>query len=372
MPSSPIDVLVRHREAVTLPCPPDELPGLDTLAQILELVPDPRRRRGCRYRLGPLLALCVVAVLSGASSLARIARFAASCDRELTDRLGLAESTPAATTLGRLLAKLDGDAFDDAVGAYLAAQATDSLTGQVLAGLAVDGKTVRGSRTDGNAIHLLAAALHESQIVIAQRQVEAKSNEIPAFAPLLEGLDLRGIVVTADAMHTQRAHARYLVQDKHAHYLLVVKGNQKKLRRQLKKLPWREIPLLDRTDAIGHGRREVRRLKACTVQPGLLFAHAVQAIEIKRRRTNRKTVKTTVKTIYAVTSLTVDQATPGQLAQLIQNHWSVEALHHIRDVTFGEDASRVRTGTAPRAMATLRNLAIGLIRLTGWTNIAAA
>ncbi|MEV3913088.1 hypothetical protein [Streptomyces canus] len=131
-------------------------------------------------------------------------------------------------------------------------------------------------------------------------------------------------------------------------------------------------PLQNRTTGAGHGRREVRRLKVCTVQPGLLFPHAVQAMEIKRRRTSRKTGKVETKTVYAVTSLPPEQAGPAQLAELEQNHWSVEALHHVRDVTFSEDASRVRTDTAPRAMATLRNLAIGLMRQASWTNIAAA
>ncbi|MFF1732928.1 transposase [Streptomyces sp. NPDC058247] len=96
-------------------------------------------------------------------------------------------------------------------------------------------------------------------------------------------------------------------------------------------------------------------------------------MEIKRRRTHRKTGEVETKTVYAVTSLPPEQAGPPQLAELVQNHWSVEALHHIRDVTFGEDASRVRTGTAPRAMATLRNLvAVALMRQAGWSNIAAA
>ncbi|MFE5486136.1 ISAs1 family transposase [Streptomyces sp. NPDC056527] len=132
------------------------------------------------------------------------------------------------------------------------------------------------------------------------------------------------------------------------------------------------MPLLDRTRTAGHGHREVRRLKVCTVEAGLLFPHAVQAIEIKRRRVNTKTGKAQTKTVYAVTSLAPDQAEPARLAELIRGHWSVEALHHVRDVTFTEDASKVRTGSAPRAMATLRNLAIGLMRQAGWTNIAAA
>ncbi|MFI7020727.1 ISAs1 family transposase, partial [Streptomyces sp. NPDC050164] len=187
----------------------------------------------------------------------------------------------------------------------------------------------------------------------------------------LEQLDLHGTVVTADAMHTQRGHARHIIAAG-GHYLLVVKGNQKKLRKQIQRLPWSEIPLQGRTTQAGHGRREVRRLKACTVAPGLRFPHAAQAMEIKRRRVNRATGKIKSKTIYAITSLTSEQADPARLAELVQDHWSVEALHHVRDVTYGEDASRVRTGTAPRLMATLRNLAIGLMRQAGWNNIAAA
>jgi predicted transposase YbfD/YdcC len=371
--SSLIGALARHREDVDLSCLPAELPGLRTLAEVLEQVPDPRRIRGRRYRIGSLLALCLVGVLSGAKSVTAIARFAADSNAELRTLLGLTRATPNTTTLGRLLARLDGNALDDAVGTWLSRYAIDPADepGDTLVGLAVDGKAVRGSRTDGKAVYLLAAVLHATQTVIAQRQIQAKSNEIPAFAPLLERVDLRGMVVTADALHTQRAHAERVIAAQ-GHYLLVVKGNQKKLRKQLRQLPWREIPLQDRTTATGHRRREVRRLKACTVQPGLLFPHAAQAIEIKRRRTNRKTGKIQTKTVYAITSLTPDQATPTRLAELMQNHWSVEALHHVRDVTYGEDASRVRTGAAPRAMATMRNLAIGLMRQAGWTNIAAA
>ncbi|WP_328919713.1 MULTISPECIES: ISAs1 family transposase [unclassified Streptomyces] len=366
MPSSLISVLARHGEDATVPCLPVNSYELATLAEVFGRLPDPRRIRGRRYRLGSLLGLCLVAVLGGAKSLAQIARFAADATAEVHDQLGLARATPNASTLGRLLARLDGDTVDDAVGAWLARRATDPVDEpDRLTGLAVDGKTVRGSRTDGHAVHLLAAALHGSQTVIAQRQVAAKSNEIPAFAPLLEHLDLRGVVVTADVMHTQREHAHHITAAG-GHYLLVVKGNQKKLHKQIKRLPWNEIPLLGRTTTTGHGRREIRRLKVCTIAPGLRFPHAIQAIEIKRRRVNRATRKAQTKTVYAITSLTPEQA------ELVQDHWSVEALHHVRDVTYGEDASRIRTGTAPRLMATLRNLAIGLMRQAGWDNIAAA
>ncbi|MFI0425296.1 ISAs1 family transposase [Spongiactinospora sp. 9N601] len=381
MPSSPIDVLSRHFEHVSAADSLSDFPDLPTLAEVLDMVPDPRSRRGRRYRLGPLLALSLLAVLGGATSLVKITRFIAGYDPELRARAGL-PGTPrlAASTLGRLLARLDGDAFDTATCGHLAglvgcappATTNSPPSGRIpLAGLAVDGKVLRGSRTAETTVHLLAATRHDTQIVVAQRQIEAKSNEIPAFTPLLSGLDITGVVITADALHTQHTHARQIIETG-GHYLFIVKGNQPTLLSRLKTLPWREAVLNNRTDETGHGRREIRRMKICTVRPGLPFPHAVQAIQIKRRRTDHKTGKTTIVTIYAVTSLPPGRITHAQLAALIRGHWSIEALHHIRDVTYREDACRVRTGTAPRIMASLRNLAIGLVRLIGWTNIAAA
>jgi predicted transposase YbfD/YdcC len=378
VPSSPIDVLARHLEHVTVTDPPGDLPDLPTLAQVLDAIPDPRSRHGRRYRLGPLLAISLLAVLSGATSLAKITRFIAGYDPDLRERAGLPGTVRlAASTLGRLLSRLDGDAFDTATCAYLAALATchpptaTTATRTPLVGLAVDGKTLRGSRTNDGVTHLPAAVRHDTRTVIAQRQVEAKSNEIPAFTPLLSNLDLTGVVVTADALHTQHEHARQIVTAG-GHYLLIVKGNQPTLHQRLKTLPWREAILNDRTDETGHGRREIRRMKICTARPGLPFPHAAQAIQVKRRRTDLKTGKTTIVTIYAVTSLPVGRATHAQLAALIRGHWSIEALHHVRDVTYREDACKVRTGTAPRILAGLRNLAIGLTRLIGWTSMTAA
>ncbi|MDW8803875.1 ISAs1 family transposase [Streptomyces scabiei] len=145
----------------------------------------------------------------------------------------------------------------------------------------------------------------------------------------------------------------------------------KKLRKQLKSSPRKEIPLQGRTRGSGHGRSEIRRIKVATVS-NLLFPGARQAVRIKRRRTDRKAGKVTIATVYAVTSLTAEQATLAQLAKLIRDHWKIEALHHVRDTTFAEDASQLRTGNAPRAMATWRNLAIGALRLGGVGNTAAA
>ncbi|MEV5955792.1 transposase [Streptomyces sp. NPDC051987] len=151
---------------------------------------------------------------------------------------------------------------------------------------------------------------------------------------------------------------------------MIVKGNRKKLRRQFKSRPRKDIPLQGRIRGIGHGRSGSRRNKVATVN-SLLFPAARQAVHIKHSRTDRKTGKTTVKAVYAVTSLTAEQAGTAQIAELVRGRWKIESLRHVRDTTFAEDASQLRTGNAPRAMATWRNLAIGALRTAGVKIIAA-
>jgi predicted transposase YbfD/YdcC len=212
---------------------------------------------------------------------------------------------------------------------------------------------------------------HTTGAVLAQADVDATTNEITRFQPLLDGVDLTGAVVTADALHTQHAHADWLVGVKRAAYLLIVKANQPSLHHQLATLPWREVPVADHTRHRGHARVELRRLQVTTVA-GLDFPHATQALRITRRVRPLTGRNWRTMTVYAVTSLTAAQASPARLADWVRGHWGIEALHHLRDTTFAEDACQVRTGTAPRAMASLRNLAIGILRLHGHRNIATA
>jgi predicted transposase YbfD/YdcC len=238
--------------------------------------------------------------------------------------------------------------------------------------VAVDGKTLRGSGHHPNPqVHLLAVMDHTSRAVLGQADVDTTTNEIARFRPLLDGLDLAGRVVTADALHTQREHADWLVTVKHAAYLLIVKDNQPSLRSQFAALPWRAIPVADETRDRGHQRVEIRRLQVTTVA-GLDFPYAAQALRITRRVRPLTSRHWRTVTVYAVTHLSAAQASPGRLADWIRGHRGIEALHHIRDTTFAEDASRTRTGNAPRAMASLRNLAIGILCLHGHRNIAAA
>lgn len=196
---------------------------------------------------------------------------------------------------------------------------------------------------------------------------------IPMFATLLDRIDLAGAVTTADAMHAQRAHAEYLVTQRGGHYLLTVKRNQPGLHAQLAALPWRQVPVADQASERGHGRAERRTLKVTAVAAGLAFPHAAQALRIVRRRRPLNSKKWTAETVYAITSLTAIQARPAELAAIVRGHWLIEdRLHWVRDVTYDEDRSQVRTANGPRVMASLRNLAIAILRLTGQTSIAAA
>jgi predicted transposase YbfD/YdcC len=353
---------------------------LDYLAQIA----DPRHRRGRRHALGAVLAVAVAAVLAGANSLVAIGEWASDAPGPVLAALGVRRHPltgtwrpPGEATVRRVLARIDADALDRAIGAWLAARPPSPTNPPPPArsprrSVAVDGKTLRGSGHHQAApMHLLAAMDHTTRAVLAQTDVDHTTNEIARFRPLLDRLDLTDTVVTADALHTQREHADWLVTVKQAAYLLMVKANQPTLHQQLRRLPWRDIPIADHTRDRGHGRVETRRLQVTTIA-GLDFPHATQALRITRRVRPLHQLRWRTVTVHAVTSLTAAQASPARLADYVRGHWGIEALHHIRDVTLAEDASQLRTGTAPRAMASLRNLAIGILRRHGHHNIAAA
>ncbi|MEU9179937.1 ISAs1 family transposase [Streptomyces sp. NPDC048550] len=378
--SSPIPTGLSQLAAARPPAPGEHPHLLDCLAT----VPDPRRAKGRRHPLTFVLALAACAVLAGAKSLASIAEWAADAPSVVLTALGgpsrepTGPTAPAEATVRRVLQRVDGDALDEAIGVWLAARDPDrpppdrEPSKPARRSLAVDGKTIRGARrADGTQVHLLAA-MTVTGLVTAQREVDSKTNEITVFRPMLAELDLADTVVTFDALHSQTAHARFLVEDKKAHYIAVIKGNQPRLHQHLKQLPWRDVPLLDKTRATAHGRDEIRRVKTATVTRGLDFPHAAQAVQIVRRRRIVTTGNVTLERVYAVTDLTAEQADAPEIAHRVREHWGIEnKIHHVRDTTFAEDASRVRTGTAPRAMAALRNLAIGALRITGCDNIAA-
>jgi predicted transposase YbfD/YdcC len=179
------------------------------------------------------------------------------------------------------------------------------------------------------------------------------------------------VTVTADALHAQRDHARFLVGEKKAHYVLCVKKNQPGLYEQLHTLPWGEVTakFYDRTE--GHGRKETRVVQVLTVD-GLDFPHAAQVARIVRHRTCLKTGRRSRETVCVITDLTSREASPQQIAKIARSQWITEnRLHFVRDVTFREDASKVLTGHGPDSMATLRRFAINHLGAAEHSNIAA-
>lgn len=364
------------------------------------LVPDPRDPRGVRHSLPSVLTLVTAALLSGQKLLEDVTAWIACAPPEVLRAAGArrnalgARVAPHPKTVTLLLGKLGAQALADGTGAWLAAREARPVTfpaaGPVLQpALACDGKEVRGAvRPDGTAPFLLSAAVHGAGTVIAEREIGAKTGEIPQIRVLLRELagrfPLAGWVITADAMHAQRKLAELVCGELGAHYVLTVKDNQPGLRAALAALPWRTARR-HVTGGSGHGRREKRTCQVLDA-PGIagLFPHARQAVRITRRTVRsfrvrkgrkgwEKKRKQVTETVYAITSMTAREAAPEHLAAYIRGHWHIEnKVHWVRDVTFGEDASRVRAGSRPRVLATLRNLASGLLRQAGYTRIAAA
>jgi predicted transposase YbfD/YdcC len=383
----PIKPALDHLAAVTCDSSLVTVAEYTSLLDKLRQVPDPRDRRGIRHALASVLAVAAAAVLAGARSFTAIGEWIADAPAQVQTALEVRRDLvtgrarpPHEATIRRMLETIDADAFDAILAAWLTARlrahteiASSPRRGRQRRAIAVDGKALRGARLTGHGtVHLLSAFAHGSGLVLAQTGVDGKTNEITRFRPLLKDVDLDGCVITAD-LHTQRDHATFLVTEKNAHYVLIVKKNQPTLHAQLKRLLWKQVTVGDRQRDRGHGREERRTLKVLTVKAGLLFPHAVQAIQIKHQVRDLKKGKWRTITVYAITSLPTWQAGPADLAAWIRGHWSIEnKLHYVRDVTYGEDHSQARTGKAPRNMAALRNLAIGALRLTGATNLAQA
>lgn len=380
---------------------------LSSLLERLELVSDPRARRGVRHRFASTLVLVACATLAGHKSLVAMSEWSDACSQEVLRRLGARISpttrlriAPSYATIRRAVMAVDPDEFDLIVNAWAAEQPdrtpppaarhdrddTDAddtddddtpAPGAELVGVAVDGKTLRGAkRPDATQVQLLAALRHDTGMVVGQRNVDNdKTNEILAFAPLLEPLSLPGMVVTADAIHTQRKAAE-LVVTKGAHYIFGVKKNQPAL--------WDagvdELAAIDldrpehETLRRGHGRIDRHRVWTAAVPANILFPHARRYVFVERESSTLGDVRTSIETRIYVTDLGADQASAQHLLRLVNGHWAIESLHWVRDVTYDEDRSQVRTGTLPRVLATLRNLAISIIRYTTrrTVNIAAA
>jgi predicted transposase YbfD/YdcC len=335
------------------------------LFDLLSQVPDPRKKRGRRHPLAGLLAVGIAAVVAGSRSFAAIGQWAADAGTGVLDTLGAARGAADESTFRRAFALVNADLLDQVVGAWLWTRTTLSAGRRVIA---IDGKTLRGARgKNGKAPHLVAALAHGIGALLGQVAVAAKSNEIPAVRDLLAAFtDLADAVITIDAMHTQTDTSQAII-DRGADYVMTVKANMPTLYKRLKTLPWAKIPATS-TVAKDHGRRARRTIKVVAVPTWIEFPSATQIAQLRRTVTTKG--KKTVEVVYLITSADTD---PTTLATWVRQHWHIDnKLHWVRDVTYQEDKSLVRTGNAPRVMATLRSLAISLLRLDGHNNIAAA
>jgi predicted transposase YbfD/YdcC len=394
----PIVAALDHAEVEldeVMPAPGSSLVSVPvrlSLVEALSEVPDPRKARGVRHGVLAVLLLGACAVLTGARSFAAVAEYAHDAGHMVLTTLGVGAVVPHESTIRRVLQAVDASALEAALRSWalaeLAARSPEQGTparGQRQV-FALDGKTMRGAHVRGTTDdgeggvyqpHLVSVLDQATGAVLGQVQVDAKGSEIAAFTTLLDELDLRDVLITADALHTHRGHARYL-RERGGHYLMTVKANQPILLRRLRALPWTEIGVAGRERARGHGRAETRSVSVVSLDPcpdlgREFFPHAAQAIKLVRRRRPLTGRKWKTVTVYAITSLTAFQTDPALLAHWIRGHWSIEnRLHWVRDVSFDEDRSQVRTDHGPQVMAAFRNLAITALRLDGATNIAAA
>jgi predicted transposase YbfD/YdcC len=348
------------------------------LIEALDAVPDPRNRRGCRYPWLHLLVLISLALASGerhGRGIGQWVRERASALRAFGRMNG---DLPSEATLRRALRAIDVVALE----ARLAqVRVADPARPGVLTGQALDGKAVRGAGTHGRTVHLVGLASHNG---IIQRQVAVadKANEITAAPALLADRDLQGVVITTDALLTQRRLAQQ-IRVQGGHYLMVVKGNQPELVRAIIDqfaaphwLPHEQAVEYARHRTIekGHGRLETRTLETATTLRGWLrWPDAEQVCKRTCRRVILTTGEIQEEVSYAVTSLAPDLAGPAMLERLWRGHWAIEnKVHHVRDVTLGEDAGQAYRGSTPHALAALRNVLLNLMRAAGWSQIADA
>jgi len=337
-------------------------------------------RAGCGTRWPRLLAMSAAAVLCGCTSLADVTAWITAAPQQVLAAAGCRRGPagacipPHPDTVVRVFTLLGAGQLAGHAGAFLARRAAPGpVTFPVagpgwLPGIAVDGKAVRGAAgPDGLVPYLLAAATHDACAVIAERLTGPKTNEVPELAPLLRELSeyycLAGHVITVDAGHTVRAHASFICGELMAHYVMTVKLNTPGLYGAIDALDWASVPVQHETTQTGHGRHERRTIQVmdapdCGVRARFPHARQVALIERyitrtvrKRKENGRGYRKATVRTAVAalvITSLDAREAGPEHLAGYVRRHWRIEnKIHYVRDVTYREDDSRVRTGTGP-------------------------
>jgi predicted transposase YbfD/YdcC len=355
----------------------DRVPGLlEALAQVA----DPRKRRGRRFALAFTLAVAVVCVLAGARTFREIGDQAADLPQDMLAALGGVPCplrrripVPSEKRIRTLLQDLDGDALDAVIGGWLRSLAAAGKPARPQDGpaehVAVDGKWLRG--VGDGPVKLFSALHHGHGVIIAQTPIPDETNETTQVKALLDAVDLTGAVVTADAAHASRETAAYIAGERGADYLLTVKGNTPGLQRAIyDKIQSECDPAApDHTGTDRSHGRIVRRSLWAAAGEGIDFPHAAQVIRVRRDTLDIDGALIAREIVHAATSLDAGRATPEALAALTRGQWAIEAVHWIRDTAYREDHSTGYAGDGPQVMATLRNMAISLLRIAGITQI---
>jgi predicted transposase YbfD/YdcC len=344
---------------------------LEALIKELALIEDPRCGWKVEHRLLDILVIAVCAVLGEAESFEDIALYGRCKEAWLRGFLALPNGIPSHDTFRRVLMLVDPDAFERCFLGWVREAFRPGEDGPRQ--VAIDGKTVRRSfdlRKGRSPLHLVSAYATEGGIVLAQRATESKGGELAVLPGLLDGLDLEGCLVSLDALACQPGIAERITA-RGGDYLLALKGNRRKAHAEVK--AWFAAnafalggPLRPCFDAFddGHGRLVRRRVFACAdLAPFAALADwpglaTVVAVETIRGIPGRGKVKAEIRHYLSSAKLP-----PEALAAAIRSHWRVEnGLHWVLDVTFREDASRVRERNAARNLALLRKIALNLAR----------
>lgn len=331
-----------------------------------ENLTDPRIKRTRRHELFDLVVVALCGTIAGADSWIDIERFGNERLAWLRTFLRLENGIPSHDTFGRVFSVLDPAKLVACVQQWL-----DDVGRQIGKHIAIDGKTLRGSfdkAAGQNPLHLVSAWACETRLTLGQVATDAKSNEITAIPLLLELLDLKGATVTIDAMGCQKDIAQKIVEHE-GNYLLALKDNHPKLSDAVAEeftialeadVPPRQLRRQISMET-NHGRQERREyyaLPASPTLPGFADWVGLATIVMVARHTlvNGREVS---QVSYFLSSL---PAKVKNLAKLIRQHWSIEnQLHWVLDVTFTEDASRIRKRHAPQTSAMLRRLAVSIL-----------
>jgi predicted transposase YbfD/YdcC len=365
----------------TAPLPPQPIDP-NSLYRAFEQVPDGRKRRGKRYPLALIFTLLLLGKLAGETTIKGVVEWVQLRESDLGKQLDWPRRFPSQATYTRALAACDAEKLAHVIAeVILKARASSSTqlenTQGVLRQVAVDGKTLRG--TQGHepvhqpSVHVLSWYDPQTGVVLAHRAVPHKHNEISTLAAFLSPQHCKDRIITADALHTQRAFCADVIRFA-GHYVLIAKKNQPTLLQDLETFftdpqadagEWKE----DHTCNKGHGRLEERRIRTTTLLNPLFeqeWAGIGQAFQVRRRATHP--YKCTQHIVYGITSLSPAQASPLQLLDLLRTHWHIEnRLHYRRDVTLQEDHSQVRTAGAPLALAALNGAVLALM---DWLHVA--